>query len=164
MVKLNIGCGLDKRIGYVNVDIREDVKPDIVIDIERELLKKFNDQSVEEIIAKDFIEHLSWRKVKDFIRDCHRVLKKGGKIYIQTPDLQAIAQKVILNPNFKYGTLEGYEAISYWVYGGQEYRENTHKSGFTIPTLKQLLESNGFKIESISNDGGTNIICYAVKQ
>jgi hypothetical protein len=92
------------------------------------------------------------------------VLKKGGRIYIQTPDLQAIAQKVILNPNFKYGSLEGCEAISYWVYGGQEYKENTHKSGFTIPTLKQLLESNGFKIESISNDGGTNIICWAVKQ
>jgi hypothetical protein len=26
MVKLNLGCGLDKRSGYVNIDVREDVK------------------------------------------------------------------------------------------------------------------------------------------
>jgi hypothetical protein len=163
MVKLNLGCGLDKRSGYVNIDVREDVKPDLVVNLERELLKRFDDESVEEIIAKDFVEHLSWRVVRDFFKDCFRVLKKGGRMYVQTPDLEVLARKVILNPEFRFGSLEGFEAISYWVYGGQDYGENTHKSGFTVPTLRKLLESIGFRVESIANDGGSNIVCWAVK-
>jgi hypothetical protein len=38
------------------------------------------------------------------------------------------------------------------------------KVGFTIPTLRRLLESLGFVIESIMNDGGTNIMCWARKR
>jgi len=162
-LKLNLGCGLDKREGYVNIDIREDVEPDMVIDLEKELLQRFEDESVDEILAKDFLEHLSWRVVETFLRDCHRVLKHNGRIYIQTPDLEAIAKKVILNPNFKFGSLYGFKAVSYWVYGGQEYPENTHKSGFTMNSLKRLLEDIGFEVLELKNDGGTNIVCWARK-
>ena len=163
MLKLNLGCGLDKRSGYVNIDVREDVKPDLAINLEEELLKRFQDESVEEILAKDFIEHLSWRVVEPFLRDCFRVLKKGGKMFIQTPDLEAIFNTTIRNPNYRFGELEGFKAISFWVYGAQDYKENLHKCGFTIPTLKKLLESIGFKVERIENDGGSNIICLASK-
>ena len=79
-LKLNLGCGLDKREGYVNIDVREDVEPDMVIDLEKELLRRFEDESVDEILAKDFLEHLSWRVVETFLRDCHRVLKHNGRI------------------------------------------------------------------------------------
>ncbi|RLC85258.1 MAG: hypothetical protein DRJ03_12190 [Chloroflexi bacterium] len=162
-MKLNLGCGFDKRKGYINIDARKDVKPDIVLDLEKELLQRFENESVDEILAKDFIEHLSWRVVEPFLKDCYRVLKHNGRIYIQTPDLEAIANKVILNPNFKFDQLHGFKAISYWVYGGQDYPENTHKAGFTINSLKQLLENIGFQILEIKNDGGTNIICWARK-
>jgi len=140
------------------------VEPDIVMDLEKELLQRFEDESVDEILCKDFIEHLNWRVVETFLRDCFRVLKKGGKIYIQTPDLEAITKKVILDPDFKYGDLSGYKAISFWVYGSQDYNENVHRAGFTIPTLKKLLESIGFKIDSIKNDNGSNVICHAHKK
>jgi len=159
-----LGCGMDKRAGYINIDVRPDVKPDMVIDLEGELLRRFPDESVEEILAKDFIEHLSWRRVEEFLRDCYRVLKRGGKMYIQCPDLEAIARKVILNPNYRYGDLEGWKAISYWVYGSGDYGPPSfHKAGFTIPTLRKLLESIGFIVERIQNDGGTNIVCWVVK-
>jgi len=103
------------------------------------------------------------KRIKDLLKDVYRVLKKGGKLFIQVPDLEAIAKKVILNPDFCYGDLCGWEAISFWVYGAQDYPENLHKAGFTIPTLKRLLESLGFRIEKIENDGGSNIICWCVK-
>jgi SAM-dependent methyltransferase len=162
-VKLNLGCGLDVREGYINIDVRKVHPKILVLDLEKELLKPFPDNSAEEIIAKDFVEHLSWRVVEDFLKDCFRVLKSGGRMYIQVPDLEAIAKKVILDPNFKYGELEGWKAISFWVYGGQEYPENTHRAGFTIPTLKKLLESIGFIVERIENDKGTNLICWVRK-
>ena len=162
-MKLNLGCGGDKKQGYINIDVRKEVNPDLVIDLEKELLSRFDNETIDEIIAKDFIEHLPFRRVEAFLKDCYRVLKKGGRIYIQTPDLEAIAKKVIFNPNFKLGGLEGWKAISYWVYGGQEYSENYHKSGFTIPTMRKLLEEIGFKIEKIENDGGTNLCCWAIR-
>jgi len=162
-LKLNLGCGDDVKAGYINVDIRK-TKPNVLmLDLEKDLLKVFPDNSVEEIIAKDVIEHVSWRRVEDLLRDIHRVLKSNGRIYIQVPDLEAIAKKVILNPNFKYGELSGYKAISYWIYGGQDYEYNFHKSGFTISTLRGILEQIGFIVEDIKNDGGSNIVCWARK-
>ena len=162
-MKLNIGCGDDVRAGYVNIDVRRTRPNVLAMDLEKDLLRPFPDDSVEEVIAKDVIEHISWRRVEDLIKDIFRVLKRGGRLFIQVPDLEAIARKVILNPEFKYGDLEGWKAISFWVYGGQECLENTHRAGFTIPTLKKLLESVGFVVEDIRNDGGTNIICSARK-
>jgi len=162
-VKLNLGCGLDKQPDFLNIDLRREVKPDLVTDLENLFLKMFPDNSVEEILAKDFIEHLSWRVVEGFLCDCHRVLRSGGKIFIQTPDLEAIAKKVIFDPNYRFGKLHGWKAISFWVYGGLDYSENVHKCGFTIPTLRSLLESVGFKVYQIKNDDGSNIIVEAQK-
>jgi len=163
-VKLNLCCGDDVREGYVNIDVRK-TKPNVlVIDLERELLRVFPDSSIDEIVARDCVEHISWRRVENLLRDIHRVLKPNGVLFMQVPDLEAIARKIILNPDFCYGDLCGWKAISYWVYGGQEYSENTHKAGFTIPTLKRLLESIGFAVETIRNDGGTNIQAWARKK
>lgn len=163
-MKLNLCCGDDVREGYVNIDVRK-TKPNVlVIDLERELLRVFPDSSIDEIVARDCVEHISWRRVENLLRDIHRVLKPNGVLFMQVPDLEAIARKIILNPDFCYGDLCGWKAISYWVYGGQEYSENTHKAGFTIPTLKRLLESIGFAVETIRNDGGTNIQAWARKK
>jgi len=163
-MKLNLCCGLDLREGYINVDARKTRHDVCVLDLEKDLLKPFPDGSVEEIIAKDCIEHISWRRVEDLLKDMHRVLKCGGRVYIQVPDLEAIAKNVIFNPDFCFGDLCGWRAISYWVYGGQDYPENTHKAGFTVPTLRRLLESLGFSVVEIRGDGGTNIICWAYKR
>ena len=163
-MRLNLCCGLDLREGYINVDVRKTRHDVYVLDLEKDLLKPFPDGSVEEVIARDCIEHISWRRVEDLLRDIYRVLKCNGRVYIQVPDLEAIARKVILNPDFCFGDLCGWRAISYWVYGGQDYPENTHKAGFTIPTLRRLLESLGFGVVEIKNDGGSNIQCWAYKR
>jgi len=156
LLRLNLGCGLNKRNGFINIDCREEVKPDMLLDLEK-VPYPFESNSVEEIIAKDILEHFSYRNTKKILEEWYRILKPNGIIYIQCPDLEAIALKVIFNNSYDYSQ------ISYWVYGGQDYKENTHKAGFTIRTLKKLLESIGFKILKIQNDGGTNIMCWAIK-
>ena len=169
-MKLNMGSGEDKRPGWVNVDNRPEVKPDVVWDLEK-FPYPFPDNSAEEIMWKDSLEHLSWRVVDKALRETFRILKPGGRVYIQCPDMEAIARKVILDPNFRYGDLEGYRAISFWTFGRQDPQPDGsfggwggfHKSGFTIPTLKRLLEETGFVVEDIHNDGGTNLLAYARK-
>jgi SAM-dependent methyltransferase len=163
-MKLNLCCGDDVRDGYINIDVRKIKTNVLVLDLEKELLKPFPSNSVEEIIAKDCLEHISWRRDEDLLRDIHRVLKCNGNLFIHVPDLEAIAKKVILNPDFCFGDLCGWKAISFLIYGGQDYEYNYHKSGFTIPTLKKLLETIGFVVDDIRNDGGSNIIAQARKR
>jgi len=156
-MKLNLGCGGDKRAGWINIDIREEVNPDTVWDLEKTPYP-FDDESVDEILAKDVIEHITYLKVEDVLKECFRILKHGGRMYIQCPDMEAIARKVVLSGKYDW------KQISYWVYGDQSYGiHGCHKTGFTISTIKHLLESIGFAVESIKNDGGTNL-CVWVKK
>jgi len=170
MVKINMGSGEGKLKGWINVDRREEVKPDVLWDLEK-FPYPFPDNYADEVMWKDVLEHLSWRVVKKALEETYRILKSGGKVFIQCPDLEAIAKKVILNPDYRFGELHGYMAIGFWVYGRQDPQPDGsfggwggfHKAGFTIPTLRALLLDIGFKVEKIENDGSTNIICWAVK-
>ena len=159
MLRLNLGCGLDKRPkeeGWVNIDCRAEVEPDLVHDIAKPL--PYEKGTVDEIFAKDIVEHLPWRQIPNVLNGWHQSLKRGGKLYIQCPDLWALATKIIK------GELYRWEQISFWIYGEQNVNENTHKAGFTIPSLTMLLVEVGFKVESCQSDGGSNIMCWAVKK
>jgi len=164
-MKLNLGCGFDKRKGYVNIDRRKECNPDMLIDLEKEGLKRFQDNSVEEIIMRDFLEHLSWRKIRWFLKEVYRVLKPNGLVHIQAPNFEAIVQKGINRSEDwkRWGLSSDWEKLSYWIMGSQEYPENTHKTIFTISGLKKLLERIGFKVERIESDGGTNLLCWCRK-
>lgn len=80
-MKVNLGCGHDKREGWVNIDGRADAHPDIVADLEKKLPLK-ND-SADEILLRHVLEHV--RDPLALIDECHRVLKKGGKLEVITP-------------------------------------------------------------------------------
>jgi len=77
--------------------------------------------------------------------------------------MEAIARKVILDPNFKYGELYGFEACSFWTCGRGDAWGGFHKSAFTIPSLRRLLEEIGFEVIDIRNDSGTNLLTWARK-
>jgi len=162
-MRLNLGCGLDKRQAYDNIDFRKSIKPDLLADLEKTYLRMFKEESVDEILMKDFLEHLSWRVIEAFLRDCWRVLKRGGRVWIQTPNLEAILKRVVLDPDYKFGNLPGWKAISFWIYGEQNYPENLHKCGFTILTLKKLLKEVGFKVDEAKSNSGSNMIIRAHK-
>jgi len=162
-MKLNLGCGLDRRQTYVNIDSRKSVKPDLLVDLEKTYLRMFREESIDEILMRDFLEHLSWRVVEPFLRDCWCVLKRGGKVWIQTPDLEAILKRVMLDPDYKFGDLQGWKAVSFWIYGAQDYPENLHKCGFTIQTLEKLLKEVGFQVDEAKSNGGSNMIVLAHK-
>jgi len=159
---LNLGSGGDNRIGYINVDNRRDAHPDLVYDLEKTPYPWASD-SMWHIIWKDSLEHLFWKTVRPALRECFRILRRGGTMYIQCPDLESIARKVILDPNFRFGELYGFEAISFWVYGRGDAWGGIHRAGFTISALRRLLEEVGFAVIDIHNDGGSNLLCLARK-
>jgi len=156
MIRLNLGCGQDIRPGYVNVDVRNLPGVDLVLNLETDNLP-YEDNSVDEILAKDVIEHFSFRNIEKVLREWHRVLKPEGLLTIQTPDFEQIVAK------FNSGQIKTWDELSYWLYGAQDYPENHHKAIFTKAELQRLLEHIGFEVIEIWNDN-SNMICKAKKK
>jgi len=80
--RLNLGCGDDYRAGWVNADIRPEVDPDIVVDIDR-LPLPFEDNSFEYVLLDNVLEHVSDQF--DVLRDLHRISKPGAMMTFRGP-------------------------------------------------------------------------------
>ena len=86
MIKLNLGCGFDKRPGYVNADVFARCVPDVLFDLERTPWP-FRDGVCGEILLKHVLEHVG----ADFpgfcriMRELYRVAAPGGRIDIAVP-------------------------------------------------------------------------------
>lgn len=81
-MKLNLGCGNDKRVGYVNVDNSLLFGPDEVVDLNRSW--PWADGSADEVVARHVLEHLRLSP-SDVMQNLYRVLKPGGKAHITVP-------------------------------------------------------------------------------
>ena len=128
MTRLNIGCGKDTRAGYTNIDIRKLGNVDTVQDI---WLLKFEPNSIEEILANDIIEHFPQSQVQILLSRFNQWLIPGGKLLIRVPNMVTLAQSLVKEDRS--------EACIQRIYGGQQYPENFHKSGFTKNMMKGLL-------------------------
>jgi predicted SAM-dependent methyltransferase len=133
MLKLNLGCGYDLKEGYINIDIR-DIVGTAMMDVRQ--LKYAND-SADEIYASDIIEHFSKIEQEPLLKEWHRVLKSGGKLFIRTIDFDRVYMNLFLAHN--------HELFFTHLYGGQEYEYNYHKWCYTKTTMKAALEKAGFK-------------------
>lgn len=157
-MKLNLCSGTDIKQDYINIDIRQLDPKIVVMDLEKELLKPFQSNSADEILALDCIEHISWRVIPQLLSDIYRVLKPGGVFIMRVPDLEEISRYTFLRPDFNDWLL-----MNYWIFGGQDYPENTHKAAFTKHLARHLLEMIGFKVEASYNEG-TNMYVVARKK
>lgn len=79
--KLNIGCGSNIREGWVNLDITNQPGVDVVHDIEN-LPLPFADDSFDEILCQDILEHVEYLPV---IKDIYRILAQDGAVHIRVP-------------------------------------------------------------------------------
>jgi len=83
-MKLNLGCGLKKKQGYVNCDINKNVNPDKIIDLNK-FPYNFDEETADEIFSDNVVEHL-WVELPDFVSEMRRILKKDGVLEIVTPN------------------------------------------------------------------------------
>lgn len=81
-MKINLGCGFRKIPDFINIDIREEVEPDLVHDC---LSLPFEDNSVDEVLAIDYLEHVAIGKTVPQVEEIYRVLKPGGVFIHKTP-------------------------------------------------------------------------------
>jgi len=81
-VELNLGCGLRRRDGCVNVDRLERVRPDLVWDLDR-YPYPLPGSHFRVVYASDLVEHIE--DVMRFMVEVHRLLAPGGVVEITTP-------------------------------------------------------------------------------
>ena len=79
--KLNLGCGLDIRPGWINLDRAALPGVDVVHDLDK-LPLPFADGTMEYVLAKDVLEHVDYILL---MRDLHRILRDGGTLQISVP-------------------------------------------------------------------------------
>lgn len=166
--KLNLGSGDSKFEGFTSVDLYDDaadVKADIC-DL------PFEDNSVSEIVAFQVIEHIPYQKSELMFHEMYRVLKPGGTVILETPDIDYIAQDIL-----EHGLTDK------WIHSlvGEYYRpwdkdrysdwENVaaaiHRNPWNFRRVVDICEPLGFKVERIKPlqiQVEENMACRLTKQ
>lgn len=89
-VKLNLGCGEKLLPGYVNVDLQrpKSTLPAEAVFLESDIRKlPYEEGTVDEILASHIIEHFYIWEVPDMLSEWFRILKPGGKLTVDAPDI-----------------------------------------------------------------------------
>ena len=94
-MRLHLGCGDKRWPGFVNIDRNDDPimgEPDLKTDIRKMDLP---DNHAEEIHAIHLFEHLPRMEADRVLNEWRRVLKPDGKLVIEIPCLDKIAQNIV---------------------------------------------------------------------
>ncbi len=170
-MKINVGCGDDVRDGWVNVDIRA-TRPSVIVHDLSRFPWPFSDNSADEMLLSDFLEHFPYADTDRILLECYRVLKTGGIVTIQVPDAVHTARALIQEGEYLCnrcgGAMSDYErdsceqcgqtrdeisqAAMQRLYGGQNYSGNFHYTCFTQRSLVQKSEKSGLNYHSLSDD------------
>jgi glycosyltransferase involved in cell wall biosynthesis len=147
-LRLHLACGHDYTEGYINVDFY--APDDAVCDVRFDVQKlPYDDNSVDEIKAFHIIEHFHFFEIQEVLKEWCRVLKPGGRLWIETPDfLESCRSFVDGSPTMN---IEDWRVLLYnhffahaWIPG------QTHKFLFTETQLRTNLEWAGFTKSSRS--------------
>ena len=147
MIKLNLGCGNKHLADYINVDkvARGGKSPDVdcyLTDL------PFTDNYADEILAVHVVEHFYEWEIDDVLREWIRVLKPGGKLVLECPDLIKACWYMIDAVSKEQ---EPIPQMTYWpLYGDPGHKDPymCHRWGWTPQTLGNRLVKLGMvKVE-----------------
>ena len=134
---LNLGCGNDRKPGWVNVDLDARHEPD-VCDDSLAYVASLDEGSVDEIYAGHFLEHLTYDEGERFLEGCLRVLKPGGTIGIVVPDTRAIVSRYLRDG------LDLDEICAAFLYS--TVQDSHHQWSYDLHTLGRALTRSGFEL------------------
>ncbi len=146
MKKLNLGCGDKILPGYINVDVAEsrlDRKPDVLCDLHK--LTPFEDDSVDEILSVHVVEHF-WRwEVVDILREWARVLKPGGTMILECPNLISACQELMQQQDAATGPGQEGQRTMWVLYGDPAWKDPLmiHRWAYTPRSLGQIMFEAG---------------------
>jgi len=162
-MKLHLGCGAKYFKGYINVDGydyegQDTSRTDSKYDIKAYLQElPFKNNSIEEILLVHVIEHFCRWKTIDLIKDFKRILKIGGRLIVEMPDLEQVAKLYVKHGRHGWRQIKTplgkLSMAATQFYGNQwdslEYE--THRYLWEKQEFADELIKIGFKIEELHN-------------
>ncbi|CAL1241109.1 DUF4214 domain-containing protein [Candidatus Methylocalor cossyra] len=139
--RINLGCGLDKRPDYLNVDLNDFHAPDLVGDVCD--LPVLPSGYYEHILARDILEHLPRARCLRALREWNRLLARGGTLELQVPNVVGLLTLLTREDRQNF---RAQEELLQCLFGTQAYRGDYHYNGFTEITLRQYLADAGFDL------------------
>jgi predicted SAM-dependent methyltransferase len=145
--KVNIACGKQTWDGFFCVDAVKHPKatrdPDLLHAFKFDGDRLVNplpleDGCASEVHSYHFLEHVYWWEAPALVGEFHRLLKPGGRLILELPDLAKSAKNLIDGKA---------DQMSMWgIYGDPAHKDPfmCHRWGYTPATLQSLLEGAGF--------------------
>jgi len=135
--RLLLCCGPTKPAGYVRLDANPDHRPDILATIPP-LPAEVHARSWAAVELIHGIEHFWPWDAGQLISECWSVLKPGGMLVLEQPNIEAAA-RVLLGGLSPYKGL--LESAMWPLYGDPAHRDvgYMHRWGYTPETLPRLL-------------------------
>lgn len=88
-MRIDLGCSRKKKEGYIGIDIFDwsslYSKEEFIQGQVPDILENFENNSIDEVRASHFIEHISQPYVIDTFNEIYRILKIGGIFEINVP-------------------------------------------------------------------------------
>jgi hypothetical protein len=127
-MKLNLGCGIVLRDGFVNVDIIDFPGVDVKADLCEPWI--WEDNSIDEINMEHFIEHFDPKDRGHMISEAYRVLKTGMKCTVIAP--YGLSERAYGDLSHKWPPVVGF----WFYYLNRDWREKN------APHLNDMLKCN----------------------
>ncbi len=157
-LNLHIGCGDEIKPGYINID---EFNPNAERRIPIQAIE-YPQDSVDRIEGYMVFEHLSLADARTFLRKANRMLRAGGILILEVPDLEKVSRLVLQFASDPEYLEKG--AFGLRGFFGEPRPEMTigdyHKWGYTPLYARRLLEEAGFSRVEIK-DGLSH--CYPLR-
>jgi len=140
-MKLDIGCGGNKKPGFSGVDINPGEQVDFVMDVQK---LEFEDNSIDEILSRRCIQHVE--DDKKALSEIYRVLKPGGIFTLEIASWYGWLY-YRLHLSSSYGNYEIFH-----LYRHSKIKKKLEEAGFTIQSLRHIHGPRGigYDIQVIS--------------
>lgn len=142
--KLNLGSGLDRREGYVNIDLNGWHDPDVLADVRD--VSFLPSMRYDEALAQDVLEHLPRTETQRILAHWNRPLRMGGKLVLRVPSLLGTVK--LLEREDGQNVARQEEILQY-LFGTQAYTGDFHYTSFTPLLLREYLAAAGFEVRRI---------------
>lgn len=138
--KLNLGCGEDYRIGWINLDFRSNVNADVKHDL-NQIPYPFKKDFFDEILMKMILEHLD--NPIAVLKEIIRISRDNAKLTIVVPHAFSYANKTDLQHKTNF-TENSFEKNLLKEYELEELKLVERKFLFPKNKWKKLIPLKGF--------------------
>ena len=146
-LRLNIGCGNNKKEGWINIDLSR--KADVILDIRNPIPLPSSSCSI--VYSEHFLEHLSYpADTLTFLSECYRLLEPGGSFSVGVPDTEGPIKEYVAQINDKTISFWKKDGFPEWCETEMDYinyhfrQDGEHLFAYDFETLKNVLKKVGF--------------------